>query len=488
MPKIIRSIRAQIVLWNVVALAVLLLAMGAIVRQSVRAAVYGSIEREMVNRIHPELQPLPDRGPDFGQGDRSHPPFGDPSDGGPNQDRQGPNDGPPPFIPPPRRGPVPERIFDLNGRPANRSESYDPWDRTALVAASDGQLHFTTVAAADGDYRILTARFPSRAPYRGLIQAAYPLWDVERTMNGLDSILLILAPIGLLIAGIGGWYLSDRMLIRVRALAAAAGRIGGGDFGQRLPADGGDEFADLGQTMNSMLSRLESAYREQERSVELQRRFVADASHELKTPLTTIKANAQLALSKPEGGGDRQSLEEIARAAKDMDRLVQDLLLLARSDSGKLGGNRIELLLAEVIEGAVARTKGAGLAPVEVAFDDPALTVTGNENELLRLFTNLLENARRFSPSDRPVRVSAVLKDGWVETCVSDQGPGITPDHLPHLGERFYRMDDSRARAEGGSGLGLSICRSIADAHGGNIFFESQVGRGTTVKVRLPVA
>jgi len=240
--------------------------------------------------------------------------------------------------------------------------------------------------------------------------------------------------------------------------------------------------------MNSMLSRLESAYREQERSVELQRRFVADASHELKTPLTTIKANAQLALSKPEGGGDRQSLEEIARAAKDMDRLVQDLLLLSRSDSGKLGGNRIELLLAEVIEGAVARTKGAGLAPVEVAFDDPALTVTGNENELLRLFTNLLENARRFSPSDRPVRVSAVLKDGWVETCVSDQGPGITPDHLPHLGERFYRMDDSRARAEGGSGLGLSICRSIADAHGGNIFFESQVGRGTTVKVRLPVA
>jgi signal transduction histidine kinase len=496
MPRLIRSIRAQIVLWNMLALALLFLALGAVVRQVVRAAVYGSIEREMFNRIHPLLDGPPQFGQRFddghGQGgpDSSHwpdHPDGEHDQQGVANNHEGSSGGPMTFMaPPPRRGPVPERIFDMSGQPLGPDHSYVPWDQRAMALAQDGGLHYTTVAAPDGDYRVLTSRFPARPPFRGIIQVAYPLWDVERTMGGLDISLLVLAPLGLLVAAVGGWFLSDRMLVRLRGLAAAAGRIGGGDFARRLPVEGGDEFADLGRTMNSMLARLESAYRDLEQSAELQRRFVADASHELKTPLTTIKANAQLALSKPKAGGDRQSLEEIARAAKDMDRLVQDLLLLARSDSGKLGGDRIELLLVDVLEGAAERTKGAGLAAVELDVQDGSLVVRGNEGELLRLFSNLIENARRFSPSDRPVRVVARAGDGWIETSVIDEGQGIAPEHLPHLGERFYRVDDSRARSDGGSGLGLSICLGIAEAHGGSISFESEAGKGTTVRVRLP--
>ncbi|MBC8102831.1 MAG: HAMP domain-containing protein, partial [Cytophagales bacterium] len=277
-------------------------------------------------------------------------------------------------------------------------------------------------------------------------------------------------------------------LRRVRRLAQSAAGIGAGGFSERLPVVGGDEFADLARTFNDLLSRLETAFRQQTRLVEQQRRFTADASHELKTPLTIIKGNTSFALA--EGGEEatyRQSLQEIDRAADTMSHLVGDLLLLARSDEGQLGRGRVDLPLREILERSLAQATRKGTAtPVRLASADADLRVMGNEAELISLFGNLLDNALRHTPSGGGVTLDAVQNGSQTVVTVADTGTGIAAKHLPHLGERFYRVDDARSRPDGGTGLGLSICRGIVEGHGGTITFQSQIGVGTTVLVTLP--
>jgi signal transduction histidine kinase len=261
-----------------------------------------------------------------------------------------------------------------------------------------------------------------------------------------------------------------------------------------LPVSGEDEFSDLSATFNAMLARLETSFSEQNRLVEAlrqmieqQRRFTADASHELRTPLTVIKANTSLALSgAPSPEESRQSMEDIDRAADAASRLVRDLLLLARSDAGQLGRDTVQLPVREVLSQAIANVKRNGGPPVEIDAG-AGLTVRGNEDELVRVFSNLLENAIRYTPAEGHIIVTASSDEGWVRVRIADTGAGIAPEHLPHLGERFYRVDPARTRRGGGTGLGLSICRSIVEAHGGTMSFESQVGKGTTVTVSLPV-
>jgi signal transduction histidine kinase len=174
------------------------------------------------------------------------------------------------------------------------------------------------------------------------------------------------------------------------------------------------------------------------------------------------------------------------RAADAMSRLVQDLLMLARADADRLGHDRIALPVREALQRAASGLRRTA-CPARIDVPDTALCVLGNEDEVTRLFANLLDNAARYTPADGSVCVSASREDDLVRVTIADTGIGIAPDHLVHLGERFYRADQSRTRGEGGSGLGLSICKSIVEAHGGSIAFESVVGRGTTVTVRLPV-
>ena len=229
----------------------------------------------------------------------------------------------------------------------------------------------------------------------------------------------------------------------------------------------------MAETFNGLLGRLEGAFQQQERLLEQQRRFTADASHELKTPLTIVKGHTSLALSAPDSDPAvvpyRQSLQEIDRAADSMSHLVQDLLYLARSDGGQLGRNPIRLLLREILERAVSGTGLHSGARVALTVREEELCVLGNETELTRLFGNLIENALRYTPESGRVHVSAQFQDdGQVVVTIADMGVGIAPEHLPHLGERFYRVDTSRTRPTGGTGLGLSICKGIVEAHGGN--------------------
>ena len=454
------SVRTQILLWNTATLAGSLLLLGLVVRQMTVRTVYNSVEAEMMHRIGPLLD---------GHFDQPGPPPGPPDGHG--------RDG---------RIAARQHRYDLKGQcVSEEAEDCTPWDANALSHAEPGATRFTNVVIEEQPFHVLTVMYPMRGAPEGIVQVPYPTYDVDRSLRIVDSTLLILAPIALLISALGGWLMAGRMLTPVKAIAAAAGRIGGSNLGERVPIKGTDEFAGLGKTINAMLGRLQDYATRQQQLIEQQRRFTADASHELKTPLTTIKANAQLALSMNKADDYRQSMEEISRAAKDMDHLVQDLLLLARSDSGQLGRNRIELLLVEVLEGAIERTNRDDIAPVELQLDDETLSVIGNENELIRLFSNLLENARRFSTVDKPVQATAVSDGNRVRIEISDHGPGVPAEQLEHLGERFFRADEARARTDGGSGLGLSICRGIVEAHGGELRFEANQPTGLKVSLIL---
>lgn len=505
------SLRTQLIAWNIVALALLLGVLGLVIRYTVSSFLMASVNRE--------LERLTQFGP-------PRPPLGRPGFFRAN----GPPDGPPPpgmkepfkGLPPgrrPRRGPRPPRgddnfrpiHFDLQGHPFMPGETRKAWDKAALAEAQQGRERRARIVVNGEPLQVLSTPYVYKGKIVGAAQAAYPLTDVERALAGLDAALLTLIPVGLLGAGAGGAYLTDRVLRRVRRTTQAAERLsveGANDFSARLPVIGNDEFSELSETFNGLLGRLEGAFRQQERLLEQQRRFTADASHELKTPLTVIKGTASMALSSGStGDGDdpghrpnasyQRSLRDIDRAADAMSHLVGDLLLLARSDGGQLGKNPITLPVRELLQQAIAsvpRPGNGGESVITLDANDSALCVRGNEAELVRLFSNLLDNAVRHTPppqqQQRPgaICVSARAEGESVRVSVRDTGAGIAPEHLPHLGERFYRVDASRARPDGGTGLGLSICKSIVDAHHGTLRIESVVGAGTTVTVSLPRA
>ena len=262
--------------------------------------------------------------------------------------------------------------------------------------------------------------------------------------------------------------------------------MGEDDLSRRLPVDGNDEFADLATTFNGLLERLEHAFNRQASALEQQRRFTADASHELKTPLTVIKGTTSMALSSSNlDKGSVAAFSEINDAADGMVKLVQDLLYLARADAGSLASDAREVLAIEILEraaGGVARISGG---PVQFGSVDAEAALWGNELELIRLFTNVLSNARQHTPETGRVEITIHGADGVTEVVVSDNGCGVAPEHLAKLGQRFFRVDQSRSREDGGTGLGLAIAAEIVRAHGGTIQFASELGKGLSVTVKL---
>ena len=377
-------------------------------------------------------------------------------------------------------------------------DSRVPWDSDALARALHGEEVFSTVEVDGEPIRILSKPAPRGGPVVGVIQAPYPLRDVYRSAAVVNQALLLLLPIALLNAGFAGSLLTRTALRPVRQISEAARSIEARDLSLRLPASGHDEFSELSNTFNGMLERLETTFAEQSHLVERlrqmvhqQRRFVADASHELKTPLTAIRANTSLCLSgHPSAEELRQSMEDIDQVSNSMVELVGDLLLLSRSDAGQLGRNAAELRVCDVAEKAVANVKMAQpeCAPITIKIADESLHLYGNEGEIVRLLTNLVGNAARYTPLEGRIQVVAADQEGWLRVRISDTGGGIPAEHLAHLGERFYRVDSSRARPEGGTGLGISICKGIVEAHQGTMEIQSIVGVGTQVTLLMPMS
>lgn len=501
------SVRTRLMLWNMGVLAVVLVGFAEAIHYTAEANLRESVDRDLAQMArHTERMwastsgvgwpfPLPGAGPPPG------PPPGPPSLGG-APSRPLLHDGPPPWWRPEFRswrhhgfesddprpnGFRPVRLLDLRRRALSPFSDSGPWDAQTFGDAAAGRAVYSTITLDQVPVRVFSMPLERHGKIDGVIQVAHPLAELRQLFHGLGRTLLALVPLALLAAGIGGAFLTDRALRPVRQIIRAAEEVGATELSRRLPVAGDDEFAELASTFNSMLGRLEAAFSSLQLAYDQQRRFTGDASHELRTPLTTIKANTSLALRGQRSPVDyREALAAVDQAADLMTRMVQDLLLLARSDSGQMDLDPRPTCIAAVLESALAlATPGAEAAVARL--DLPAaLWVLGDGHSLTRLFMNLLENALRHTPVEGSIVAAARAEGGEVVVQVRDTGEGIPPEHLPHVAERFYRVDAARSRVHGGTGLGLSICRSIVEAHAGRLIVESQLGRGTTVTVALP--
>jgi len=296
---------------------------------------------------------------------------------------------------------------------------------------------------------------------------------VDHALDLLRLLLLGLSPLVIVIACAGGAWLSGRAFKPVRDITAAALNISIENLSRRLPVPAtGDELADLTEVLNTMLARLEGA-------VKTLSQFVADASHEFRTPLAVIRTTAELAVRRsrsPEAY--RDSLQEIAVEAERMTALVEDLLILARSDAGVADMPLSPLDLSEVLQDVLSEMRS--LAEFRRIHIKPILgkaMISGNRPALHRALLVLLDNALKYSAEGGEVIVT--LSDTSIE--IRDFGTGILQEDLPHIFKRFYQAD--RARSQGGYGLGLSLAESIVKAHSGSIEVSSTFGEGSSFKV-----
>ncbi len=317
------------------------------------------------------------------------------------------------------------------------------------------------------------------------IQVASPVDELVEGMRSFQWTLVLAIPALLLAAAAGGWWLSHRALAPVDAITAAARSIEGKNLDRRLPvAATDDELQRLSTTLNQMLDRIEGAF-------ERVRRFTADASHELRTPIALVRTSAELALRKPRSEQEyRDTMQEILNEAERTTELLEDLLSLARADAGKASLELTNVDASEVLReaGAVgerlAERKGVAF---EMARLTPGLHVRANREALRRLLWILMDNAVKYTPAGGKVNVAAELAGGSLEVAVRDNGCGIRAEDAPHIFERFYRADASRSRDSGGVGLGLALAEWIATAHETSIQVETKEGEGSTFRFRLEV-
>ncbi len=365
--------------------------------------------------------------------------------------------------------------------------SNDPRTRDVSIGETDVRV-FTApivVNTDDGDQRV------------GFLQIAAPLNGVEQSLRQLSTLMILGGAIGVLAAAFVGAFLARKALKPIDGITQTASEIArGGDLHRRITKPGPpDEVGRLTETFNIMLDRLEGMFKSQQR-------FVADISHELRTPLTTIRGNVDLL--QRIGGADRASLEAIRGETDRMIRLVGDLLLLAQADAGL--PIRREPVALDRLASEVVRQLQVISGGVQVSLQTTApemLCIDGDPDRLRQLMLNLIDNAIKYTPAGSEVKVRVSRENGSARLDVSDNGPGIPPEHLqpglngvPLIFERFYRVERSRTRsgalgANGrsgsGTGLGLSIAYWIAQAHGGRVEVQSEMGQGTTFTVWLPV-
>jgi heavy metal sensor kinase len=460
-------------LWNVAVLALILGALGGVVRYKVQADRLAAVDRTLAERARSERAIVEHDPPVIltspsNVRSRLLDPMTVAAEGSLVGSR-------PRALPP-----LPPRVIprDPTGS-LGEAPREEPWDRDSYVRSLAGRTVYSTIRNHGWPVRVLSMPIERRGQVDRVLQLAYPLDGVLRDIDALTSTLLALVPFGLLAAGLGGAFLTGRALRPVREIAETAARLGASDLSERLPVAGCDEFSKLSSSMNAMLARLEEAF-------DRQRRFTADASHELRTPLSIIQANTSQALEHPwPEERYREFLAAIDTAAGRQSRIVEELLFLARVDAGALARDVGPVCLIEALEEAAEAVSRPDRPCIRLEPIDPALMVSGSGSELTRLFTNLLQNAVRHTPPEGTVTVSAIADALSVTVTVTDTGEGIAPEHLPRLGERFYRVDAARSAATGGAGLGLAICRSITEAHGGRMTIESQLGEGATVRIRL---
>lgn len=311
----------------------------------------------------------------------------------------------------------------------------------------------------------------------------------------LVAIWIIHGMLALLLAAIGGFWLAGKALRPVKMITQTANEINATDLRRRLHLKRRDEFGALAATFDQMLARLEAAFRRQTQ-------FTTDASHELRTPLTIIDLDTHRALTQLHTAEEyRQVLQQIQAENEHMTYIVNNLLTLARADTGQLVLQRQEVDLSDLALASVERLLSfAQQSHVALSTGElPELLVSGDPQYLSRMLMNLIENGIKYTGgTGTRVHIELACEECWAVLRVQDDGPGIAEKHLPYLFERFYRVDKARSRRSeqagatpgrqepGGTGLGLAIVQWIVQAHGGQIRVESTIGAGSTFEVRLP--
>ncbi len=404
------------------------------------------------------------------------------------------------------RTPFPPNLDELFRRffgfsPANPYfEMLPPWGRPrsaplpspplpispkVLENAMHGVATFETLKGA-GPYpvRVLIMPVLTAGQVTNVVQVGISLENMYNTLRRFVLIMAAVFPLGLLLAGGGGWLLARRALRPVDHMTKAAQRISGEHLTERLLETGtGDELDRLARTLNEMLTRLDESFRQV-------RQFSADASHELQTPLTILKGEIEVALRSGRTPEEYQqvltsSLEEIERIS----RLVEGLLLLARADSGVLRMDHKPLALHELVsEVAAQMQKLAEDQSISLLLEDLApVTICGDKEQLHRLLLNLVDNSIKYTPAGGSVTLSLRSEGSQALISVTDTGIGLSEAEQAQIFTRFYRAAEARSQSGGGAGLGLCIAQSIAFAHGGKIQVHSSPGQGSTFTVVLPV-
>ncbi len=445
------TVRRRLVVMNSLVVFIVLVGGGAGLIASTRQFVMNSMDRELRQGAR-RVGPMPFvRPPDEGRGG-------------------------PPRRPPREFDPVQRpTLFGIDGHLLEADEDTIVLDRQAVQTALMGHEVIRTLALQDRSVRMVVTPVYERGRLIGAVQLAHDLSDFNRLITAQTTIGLTLLPAVVLLAALAGWYLADRALRPVAHIQEAAAQIDETDLHRRLPVEGDDEFAQLSETFNAMLVRLE-------RSFERQKAFVADASHELRTPLARLLITTSSALAQGASEEElRDALTVADRSGRSMSRLVDQLLALARLDaSPREAAHEVANVLS------AART-AAEMTGADVALDvKEDLQVRCDPDDLTRILRNLIENAVRVTPQGHSVAVRAVEAEDGVELQVEDHGPGIAAEHLAHLGERFFRVEGDRSRQSGGAGLGLAIVKGLVERAQGRMKIESDLGQGTTVKIWLP--
>ena len=349
-------------------------------------------------------------------------------------------------------------------------------DAGGIVSSEDG---LTTISTDEtGKLRVLTEPVVVGGTRIGTFRVADPLTSVDQALASLRNRFIAVGLGALLLSVAIAIWLANVISRPLRRMAAVASAVDSGDLSHRIDYEGDDEVGVLAEAFNHMLDRLEAGFR-------LQRDFVSDASHELRSPLTVLRGRIeQLA----DHAGDRQAVEaeanELMREVRRMERLSDDMLTLAKAERGGLVQRR-RVPVDDFVEDLRRDLPLLGSRHYSVESNVHG-DLEADPDRLAQVIRNLVTNAVRHTAADGHIDISIASENGSAVFAVSDDGTGIEPDQLVRIFDRFHRTDEGRSRAEGGSGLGLAIARAIVEAHGGTIAAESAPGQGATVRFSIP--
>jgi heavy metal sensor kinase len=347
--------------------------------------------------------------------------------------------------------------------------------------------HLETLEMGDGmTLRLISYPIKYNGALGGVVQVAKDLAPTRQTLEELRLVYSLIGPFSIFWLCMGCWFLSDRLVAPIIDVTNAARVINADNLNRRLPDTGyRDELNQMVVTFNQMLERLENAFRKM-------RQFSGDASHELRTPLTILRGETEVTLrwaKNPEEFRDmlRSNMEEIDR----MERIIENLLILAKSESGEMVLDVTRFSLSDMILALYMQSKTLAESKqltvnlrIEV---DEELLIHGDELRLRQLFLNLIANAIKYTPEGGSLELALWREGSQARVDVQDSGIGIPLEAQPFIFDRFYRVDKARNRMDGGSGLGLSICKTIVTAHDGQITLVSIPGKGSTFSVFLPI-